>query len=434
MKRTQNGFSLMEALVAVIILTVIAATFASMMLMQNKQEAKTDFREIETRELSQLYYATKAYMKETPSAVTATTAQIGLNTLIAAGKLPQAFATRGGTLGQTPWRQTYTIYAKLDATDNKPRAVIHEGSPAASAPNLLRAGVPNTTVAIAALKSDIATKVTSAYKIPAATIAAGTLSAVGALNAFTKNITGVLPTAPMQTAAAVLVGYPDLEPPDTVVTSGSKWGNCTFSPPTKSTAFANYGQPIAAVCPAGTQNLVHVSTSNGVKQGFPFCRMNHHFGETNYTIYPTDIGDLTIGAEQQTDPIVILMGFYNYGCHTDPITGTVSGCTSSAQRQPYTNTFKNEVVMLNGAEVYATPTCLSDVFYQASEINPPTNTNGCSSSGPNIGEPNPPDGVGCAIEGSARDGYVDGFYNGATTVPGLGQDARVLLCCQQLTP
>ncbi len=328
MMRKESGFSLLETLIAVIVLTALAGTFASMLLLQNKQEAKTDYREIETRELSQIYYAVKAYMKENASAVTATSQQLGLNTLITAGKLPAGFATRGGVLGRTPWRQDYVIYMRLDPSDSKPRAVVQEGTASPDSANLARAGIPNTPTSVTALKADIATKVTSTYKIPAATIAAGSTTAVGSLNAFSKNLAGLLPAAVAQNAAAVLIGFPDLEPPDVIATTHSRWGNCTFAQPTTSTVFATYGQPIAAQCPAGTQNLVHVAVGGSTFEGFPYCRMNHHWSEPNYTIYPTDIGDLTISPVTDSQPVSILMSLpwklLSPSLGTTPIT-TLSG-------------------------------------------------------------------------------------------------------------
>ena len=429
--RKQTGFRVMETLIAVIILTAVAATYASLLLVQNKQDAKVDYREIESKELSQLYYGIKAYWTKNPTAVTATTQQIGINTLIADGELPTGFATRGGVGGQTPWRQAYTIYARNDPDDGTPRAVIYEGSPAAALPSLARAGVSNTDVSIAALKADIATKVTSTYKIPAATIAAGSLSAVGTLNSFTKDMTGLMPAGAVQSSAAVLAGYPDLEPPDPNATPGSQWGNCTVASPSWNSS-SQPGWAVPAACPSGTQNLVHVTTPSGVFEGFPFCRMDHQYGEPNYVIYPTDIGDITLGQVDNATPVQLIAG-YTQVCAGPPGGQT---CRYSTNYVLYQNIASNETVMMNGAEVSSTPTCDTIRNIQGTQL-----ANGSCDIGPDgLGRTPTAPSQGCARQGRTYSkpvvGYFDPYANGGAggNAGGLGQNARELLCCQQLHP
>lgn len=382
-----RGFGLIQALIAIVVIGGVIVSFSAFMSHYDKQKTREMYVNIEARELSMLHQGLSCYFKSAAAgasdpvdAWTVNSAHMTSQTtddLVAQNCLPEDFAKRGtGAAGSTFFGQPYRFWASRaevkDASGLNPGdsgytqtlavvGVVYEGGLAA--PGILaRTGIDTSNAsAIASLKRAIVAKATGTYHVPAASIAANSKIATGALSGWSKDIGALWSgfAGVNQARAAVLVGFPDLEgvptpPDDTNGGSKSKWNNVqllasrTYSveqDPSSGHWVAKTPTPSCkAVFGSQYQELTH----------WPEC--NHGYGTSQ--VYATDVGTISFRRHVVTTYDTYQVGWIIKPCNlpgsADP-TGTacrsLDGWSAKGVKDmktlPTTNVYKN--IYLNGA-------------------------------------------------------------------------------------
>lgn len=299
MKRVaQKGFTLIELLVGLLI--VGALLTAALRGLAHRSEQFLVDRSVSSYagDFAVLDRAVRSYMAaEASSWADNTRVPIPIATLIAADLLPAAFATRVTGAGTTPFGNTYAISGYKPA-GQVPRAVVYETGNVQpimqDRMNLLASGA-----GLRGVKQRIGENLSLRGLVGAAFISAGSLVANAAGgNGWQKDLAAIIPAAPTEHAAALLVGFPDLEPGGGG--GGPPPGGVTIDrcQIVKSNCGSNHlcvGTSAVftqATCPAGTTQAgawPHCNTSNNIAYGVPALQEAMVLGSRRYETFPPPI-------------------------------------------------------------------------------------------------------------------------------------------------
>jgi type II secretory pathway pseudopilin PulG len=344
MQKRFRGFALIELVIALAVLMVALAAYLNYQRNQALDALRAQAILDYAADLRTLDRAFRSYAASKSATVAdGNTVVVAVGDLINASFLPNGFATRNGSGGTSPLGSTYAMVMSKDATDHKMRGVLWEtGSPLAQRLEIL--GYPSDASGIASLKSQVAAKLAGEGAV-AATIPGGTQTAnSGGSNGWTKTLTTWVNTPPTYASAAILIGFPDLDPVG-VLPNGNgakKYTNCKLQ---FATCAVNYIQPYCDAANAQTPTCTTGKVSAGL---IPHCA----YRQTDTTT--TDVGTFTFGSRQtivlsRQDPNT------NYKC--DPLRNPQCGAAPYDIRN---NTYTYGYVTLNNAEIGQQQLCRVD--------------------------------------------------------------------------
>ncbi len=300
MKRRAAGFTLIEVLVGLVITVIVVAALVGLGKGWLSSSSQQQNVAAEAQEIDAFYRAASRYVTEKASTISVGFAGVDVTELVNAGYLPALFAARGDDIGMTPWFQKYALVVRKKS-DGQIRGLIYERY-AIDPARLAKTGVPNTTSAIATLKSSIAMRLAADYRVPAGTLEPGSSLVSGAFGAFSKNvagdISGIIASSFSVPTVGVLVNFPDLASLD--ANNGNDGSPPTVLPHTSllgcNIVHPNLSTMTAPVCPAATP--VQVAK-------WPYCApWNNAF--PRYSAYPSDAGTITSGiVRRQLDSVYI---------------------------------------------------------------------------------------------------------------------------------
>lgn len=401
-----SGFTLMETL---IVLALVATVLVVAVMSWRRSMAETAAKiaiESQANDLSVLNKAVRSYLRSPPSGwVSGTAYTIALSDLTAGGHLPNDFARRNGAVGNSPLNQPYVVRARIDPALNKAQAVIFDaGTP--SFAKLDRLDIPTTADGILGVKLAVAQAARDNFKVIAATLPAGSSTATGVGNAWTKDVGAILGlTARPHPSAVALIGFADLEPDDSHNGAG-RWKNCVQA---KSVGNV-YITPQTAVCPAGFTEVAR----------WPFCGRENNYISPQYDVYPSEVGAITLGQRRIDMPMQIATSWQvcQPALH---VTGCRNPDNTPISHVPVMESFTgfqiDSTILLNGAELEPDVGCRMESYMQGR-----VTFTSCDAWGSG-GIPPYPLGV-CARQ----------TYSRALPITALRENAVNKLCCQESEP
>jgi len=353
--RKQRGFSLLESILAIIVL--MGAAYIALLLFKQKSQTETvsTLIGIEASELNMLLSASQQYVSANSSGWTpGTVYNVPISSMVTANELPANFATRNGSLGTSPLFETYVVYAMLSTTDNQPRIMVTTASDPATA-RLARYGMQLAITDVQVIQQQIMEKAQALVNNPDGIVVNGTKTVTGNYGAFTEDVSSFYTTTASYARPALLYGYPDLNSTSGPPTNGSKYKYCTIAQP-----FTPYGSPtsVQSACAAGWTQLAQ----------FPYCGNSNSKISPQYAVYGSPVGDITL--DNQVDESTVIRTDTTW-CYSMP-SGT---CQSTHQvsppgydsfNEPYTNSVYYTNVKLNGAIVATDTQCANRMYTQYS--------------------------------------------------------------------
>ena len=232
MKNTdrQRGFSLLEAMIVLGLVSALLVVAGSLFRDQMRQQAKDNWTLTEARELALLLesgvrYAQKIMFDNATAYPVGQTYVVGVSTLVSQRFLDASFANRLGATGTTPFAQRYAVYVRKEwvvdsegnPTTEKQLKVLVTESGEMSTHQVRRAGVAPSAEDLAGLKNKIAMTAFERYDLTTGIIRAGQTEASAPngsweldMAEFFENTTFTA----IDPVAAVFWGFDELDPDD----------------------------------------------------------------------------------------------------------------------------------------------------------------------------------------------------------------------------
>lgn len=218
------GFTLVELLMVLALSTALIVAAYQAMRMRQQSQAADSYITLQAREMAEFARAVQSFAADNKASWTVNARQtITPAQLIAAGKLANTWAQRGGTAGVTPIGETYRAFAIKDNT-GVVRIVTADFGRSATDSLVRRAGYQSAAESLQGYKARVADQMTKDFKGYAAYVAAGVTFARGPAGGFTQDLTAYFAGNPPALPVAVeLVGWPEYRRPGDITpnTSGS---------------------------------------------------------------------------------------------------------------------------------------------------------------------------------------------------------------------
>lgn len=213
MRSRLRGFTLIEAMVVMVIMVVLLAAGYAWLRVRMQDDTKGSFVVLQAREMQTLGQAASEYAKSNKASWPSNIVQtITPSALIGAGLLNAGFAERASAIGITPTGEQYAAYAMKDDTGTHRIVIADLGGAPAVAPatsRLRRAGLVPTADSVAGFKSSVASKLTTDFKTYAGTVAQGATTAKGAGGSFTQDLSQYLGATESWPTTIALVDWPE---------------------------------------------------------------------------------------------------------------------------------------------------------------------------------------------------------------------------------
>lgn len=209
MCKRNYGFTLLEMLVVLVIVSVIAAVAFSQTRQRQASAAADTFVSLQAREMAIFGEAAQKFAEENKASWTVgARQQITGAQLVTAGHLPATFAVRGGTAAATPIGETYRAFAIKDAA-NVARLVVADFGRAPTDALVRRGGYQPTAASLGATRLASPTR---SFGQPgfAGYVQSGTMTVRGVAGAFSEVLNLYFGNAaPSMPVAVELVGWPE---------------------------------------------------------------------------------------------------------------------------------------------------------------------------------------------------------------------------------
>ena len=328
MQKNQRGFSLIAALITIVLLATVVIAFTRSAENIRRIAAQSDVAAEEARDLKLLSDAVRSYSKTKVSEwVADQRIEIDIPTLITAGFLPEDFAKRfSAGVGISPLGQPYRIVTLVAGAGDAPvplktpRTVITQLGPA---PDLAleRISIENLPEAIYGVQKRVALSAVRDHRLSAGAIEQGASIVRGINGAFTKDVIAWIGTAEAPFAVS-LVGFPDLDAlanPNPIAT-GPRFTNCSIIDGIQR---ASGGCSAVFEATGGAGQIWEDCEKRGIGYVRPTCpaskvEVKSWTPAAYFSLVDTPIGTLTTGGE-----IVVGGGGREYpGCFLNPPTNT----------------------------------------------------------------------------------------------------------------
>lgn len=260
MASRQKGFTLMEIMVALMIFSGILVVWVT--LESNKAQARARETMV-ARTAEELSILGRAGMQWRDSATgggamaPSSRQVVALASLVSSKWLPAQFAARtsDGTLGWSPLGGRYELVAYKGASPSSPVRLI--ASVSGIQPEFVsRSNIGAGAGVEVALMGEVAAIAASKYAAVGGMINAGTQEIAGNFRGFRYDVTPWFPGPLARPAAAIMIGFDDLNPDvDWYQDPAGRYADCTVSPASASGS---------GTCPAGTAEVASWVTCNGL--------------------------------------------------------------------------------------------------------------------------------------------------------------------------
>lgn len=210
MCKRNYGFTLLEMLVVLVIVSVIAAVAFSQTRQRQASAAADTFVSLQAREMAIFGEAAQKFAEENKASWTVgARQQITGAQLVTAGHLPATFAVRGGTAAATPIGETYRAFAIKDAA-NVARLVVADFGRAPTDALVRRGGYQPTAASLQGYKARVADEILRSTQGFAGYVQSGTMTVRGVAGAFSEVLNLYFGNAaPSMPVAVELVGWPE---------------------------------------------------------------------------------------------------------------------------------------------------------------------------------------------------------------------------------
>lgn len=334
--RHASGTTLIEALVVLVVGILVILVAASAVAWWTSRGSTAQVVDAYAGDLRQFSRAATTWINGNSGSIPLG-AVSGPITVAGLRTLPGGFARYGGVVGRTPLHQSYAAFAMRPAENERPQIVITEAG-ATSGPVIERLRVNASADGILALKELVGARARSPGDWHVAIIASGSTVAAGLQGGWTKDVAAWVGGPAVGPRLAVLVGFPDLDGSAPPSEQPIPVGNCTVRRPTSVNL---------AACEVGEVEAAR----------WPFCgRMNttHH---PQYDVYPSAVGQVTVGERTRSVPVPPSEVFL------PPVRCSQWLSGSGYCPGQYVNYHRDTVILINDSEVMGDLDCETEIWW-----------------------------------------------------------------------